>query len=207
MHLDFEYEKLIQRANMTMFGNIQTLFIMPPSDLELVSSSFVKGLIGPNNWTTYVKKISSKKVFNYILIKELKTIYSDTIYHCNIESVFDCYNNDDRYYHTLEHIYNMTSEIIDCKLQIHNENLLLWAILYHDLVYNKKSNSYYNKHVHIDVSDEKNSKNIWELDHRDFISKHKISGHDCENISKLISATEYSNINWSAKKDHHWKNI
>ncbi len=44
--IDFEYEKSIARMNARMQPGIQTVFLMPPSELEDISSSMVRGFVG-----------------------------------------------------------------------------------------------------------------------------------------------------------------
>ncbi len=43
---DFDYENLIQRANVDVLHGAKTIFVMPPRDLGSVSSSFVRGVTG-----------------------------------------------------------------------------------------------------------------------------------------------------------------
>jgi pantetheine-phosphate adenylyltransferase len=44
--IDFEYEKAMARMNARMQPGIQTVFLMPPSELEDISSSMVRGFVG-----------------------------------------------------------------------------------------------------------------------------------------------------------------
>jgi pantetheine-phosphate adenylyltransferase len=53
---DFEYEKVMRYVNHDLNGDIETIFLMPPRELVEVSSSFVKGLVGPRNWERAVRK-------------------------------------------------------------------------------------------------------------------------------------------------------
>ncbi len=51
--IDFEYEKAMARMNARMQPEIQTVFLMPPSELEEISSSLVRGfadLPGRERW-------------------------------------------------------------------------------------------------------------------------------------------------------------
>lgn len=51
--LDFEYEKAMARMNDRMQPEIRTVFLMPPSELEEISSSMVRGfanLPGRERW-------------------------------------------------------------------------------------------------------------------------------------------------------------
>ncbi|MBR3926489.1 MAG: pantetheine-phosphate adenylyltransferase [Akkermansia sp.] len=44
--IDFEYEKAMARMNARMQPDIQSVFLMPPSELEEISSSMVRGFVG-----------------------------------------------------------------------------------------------------------------------------------------------------------------
>ncbi len=44
--VDFEYEKPMERMNARMEPGIRTVFLMPPPELEAVSSSMVRGFAG-----------------------------------------------------------------------------------------------------------------------------------------------------------------
>lgn len=48
--MDLDYEKIQLRANGDLNKNLKTWFLIPPADLEYVSSSFVKSFIGYDNY-------------------------------------------------------------------------------------------------------------------------------------------------------------
>lgn len=53
--VDFEYEKTMARMNERMEPGIHSVFLMPPSELEEVSSSLVRGFVGVPGWERWVK--------------------------------------------------------------------------------------------------------------------------------------------------------
>lgn len=53
--VDFEYEKTMARMNARMEPEIETLFLVPPSELEEVSSTLVRGFIGQPGWERWVR--------------------------------------------------------------------------------------------------------------------------------------------------------
>ncbi len=53
--IDFEYEKAMARMNTRMQPEIQTVFLMPPSELEEISSSMVRGFVGQPGWQRWVR--------------------------------------------------------------------------------------------------------------------------------------------------------
>lgn len=134
--VDFDQEKLIQRVNSEILGNVQTIFLMAPSDLESVSSSFVKSLIGPENWPFYIKQFLPKAAYNSIFINIMKEKYSIKIEDDIISNVLKAYQNNTRYYHTLEHVMMLLS-MLENNIDKKSETffLLKYAILFHDAVY------------------------------------------------------------------------
>lgn len=181
--VDFDQERLIQRANNETLGNIQTVFIMPPSDLESVSSSFVKGLIGPESWVFRVKDFVSKSTMNHICQKYIIDI-SDGIFDNEVfyKSMFSDYAVENRYYHNIMHIADMLSiyanEYKD--LVTSDTKSMVTSILLHDIIYQQKPDKY--GITGIGKSDEQCS-----YEYSRMFTKVGIS-------TKLILATDYKNF-------------
>lgn len=53
--IDFPYEQNIYRTNRTISNSVETIYLMPDDKFSLVSSSWVKGLIGMNGWCDVIK--------------------------------------------------------------------------------------------------------------------------------------------------------
>jgi len=51
---DYEFERGMRHINNDLQPNITTVFLMPPREIAEVSSSLVKGLIGPDGWRDVV---------------------------------------------------------------------------------------------------------------------------------------------------------
>lgn len=64
--VDFEYEKPMARMNARMEPEIHSVFLMPPSELEEVSSSFVRGFVGVPGWERWVKACVPPCVYRLI---------------------------------------------------------------------------------------------------------------------------------------------
>jgi pantetheine-phosphate adenylyltransferase len=60
---DYEYERVMRNINGDLNSCITTVFLMPPRGIAEVSSSMVKGLIGPEGWEIIVKGYLPKPVF------------------------------------------------------------------------------------------------------------------------------------------------
>lgn len=60
---DYEYERVMRHINADLAPRITTTFLMPPRDIAEVSSSMVKGLIGPTGWQDTVRRYVPAPVF------------------------------------------------------------------------------------------------------------------------------------------------
>ena len=67
---DYEFERGIRHINGDLQPNVTTVFLMPPREISEVSSSLVKGLIGPKGWQEVVNKYVPKPVYDLILSKQ-----------------------------------------------------------------------------------------------------------------------------------------
>lgn len=64
---DYEYERTMRNINGDLDAGICTVFLMPPRDIAEVSSSMVKGLVGPKGWRSVVRKYVPAPVYRYLL--------------------------------------------------------------------------------------------------------------------------------------------
>lgn len=63
---DYEYERMMRAINGDLKPRIQTVFLMPPREIAEVSSSMVKGLIGPEGWEDTVRRYVPGPVFKHL---------------------------------------------------------------------------------------------------------------------------------------------
>ena len=66
---DYDYERVMRYINQDMSGETTTVFLMPPRTIADVSSSLVKGLIGPKGWKNSVSKYVPDNVFKALCEK------------------------------------------------------------------------------------------------------------------------------------------
>ena len=66
---DYEFERTMRNVNGDLNSEISTVFLMPTRQIAEVSSSFVKGLVGPQGWQTVIKSFVPKPVYKAILEK------------------------------------------------------------------------------------------------------------------------------------------
>lgn len=66
---DYEYERVMRHLNGDMAPDITTTILMPPRSISEISSSTVKGLIGPVGWQDIVRRYVPQPV--YQILEEL----------------------------------------------------------------------------------------------------------------------------------------
>lgn len=66
---DFEYERSMRNINSDHAPQVTSVFLIPPRDIAEVSSSFVKGLVGPDGWEELVRHYVAFPVFERIMRK------------------------------------------------------------------------------------------------------------------------------------------
>jgi pantetheine-phosphate adenylyltransferase len=64
---DYEFERNMRNINGDLDPKICTVFLMPPRDIAEVSSSMVKGLVGPTGWQRVVRNYVPPAVFRMLL--------------------------------------------------------------------------------------------------------------------------------------------
>lgn len=60
---DYQYERGMRYVNADLSPDVSTVFLMPPRELCEVSSSFVKGMVGPAGWEDVVRQMVPGAVF------------------------------------------------------------------------------------------------------------------------------------------------
>jgi pantetheine-phosphate adenylyltransferase len=66
---DYEYERVMRNINGDLDASVTTVFLMPPRDIAEVSSSMVRGLIGPEGWQEMVRPYVPPQVYRQLLKK------------------------------------------------------------------------------------------------------------------------------------------
>ena len=64
---DYEFERTMRNINGDLDSLICTVFLMPPRGIADVSSSMVRGLIGPVGWQKIVRKYVPEPVYKRLL--------------------------------------------------------------------------------------------------------------------------------------------
>lgn len=64
---DYEFERVMRNINGDLNKEITSVFLMPPRGIAEISSSMVKGLIGPVGWEKIVKEYVPPPVYDRLL--------------------------------------------------------------------------------------------------------------------------------------------
>lgn len=65
---DYEYERTMRYINNDLVPSIRTVFLMPPREFAEVSSTMVKGLVGPLGWENVVDRYVPAPVYERLLL-------------------------------------------------------------------------------------------------------------------------------------------
>ncbi|WMW82122.1 pantetheine-phosphate adenylyltransferase [Undibacterium cyanobacteriorum] len=196
---DFDYENLLQQANVEVIDGAKTLFVMPPRDLGSVSSTFVRGLQGPVGWHWHMKKFVPRPAYQaWIedwLHREWAHLWPDSPEratdraanderasqsprHMFLQKILSAYSGPRRYYHDLEHLVHGLSELkvyaANHSIAAHDLRVLQLAFWFHDFIYRGEQNE----------SDEEASAQAW--------LAAQLDPTCAEEVAQLIRATEHS---------------
>jgi len=64
---DYEFERAMRNVNEDLKLAITTVFLMPPREIAEVSSSFVKGLVGPEGWESVIRPYVPEPAYEKLL--------------------------------------------------------------------------------------------------------------------------------------------
>ena len=185
---DFDYENLIQQANVDVLHGAKTLFVMPPRDLGSVSSSFVRGLQGPVGWHWTTKQFMPAPAYCAWILDWLRKDW-DKLWPAGDAGAaqwFERLTGDAAYgasvraYHNLDHLVHGLTEITawasnTCAPQA-DVATLKKAFWFHDAVYGGARDG---------MSNEEQSAKLW-------LDSGLDSGAVADDVAALIRITEHA---------------
>jgi pantetheine-phosphate adenylyltransferase len=190
---DFDYENLLQQANVDVLQGAKTIFVMPPRDLGSVSSSFVRGLQGPVGWHWSMKKFVPRPAYDAWILDWLRKEWERLFHYAqltleaarNADRWFahlvsaEAYGSPARAYHNLDHVVHGLSEIAvwaaNTGASVESTELLKKAFWFHDAVYGAKSS---------EVSNEEASAQLW--------LSSGLDAANAESVAALIRPTDHA---------------
>lgn len=187
---DFDYENLLQQANVDVLHGSKTLFVMPPRDLGSVSSSFVRGLQGPVGWHWTTARFMPAPAYRAWILDWLRNEW-DTLWphdHPDAAHWFerltgtDAYDGPSRAYHNLDHLVHGLSELrawaANTGASVADTVTLKKAFWFHDAVYGGSVDG---------VSNEEQSARLWLASGLD-------DGMARDDVATLIRVTEHARM-------------
>lgn len=189
---DFDYENLIQQANVDIVNGAKTIFVMPPRDLGSVSSTFVRALQGPVGWHWAVKNFLPAPAYVAWLLDWLRKDWEALWQYANASAdriadtnywfeklVGDtAYGSPLRPYHNHDHLVHGLSEIAvwaaNTNASSSEVETLKKAFWFHDAVYQVPQGP---------ISNEEQSAMLW-------IST-QLDKQDADGPANLIRATNH----------------
>jgi pantetheine-phosphate adenylyltransferase len=130
---DYSYEKIINNVNYDLNPNIRSIFLMPPKELGEVSSSFVKGLVGPEGWPFAVSKLVPNCVFEKLKEKFLLKYWKlSDLNPFLFNQMLIQYSPKKRSYHNTTHIANCLTLLEKYKHLAEKLLFVSSAIFFHD---------------------------------------------------------------------------
>ncbi len=137
---DYDYEKTMRHINADINSDVTSVFLMPPREIAEVSSSTVKGLMGPEGWAHLVAKYVSKPVLKRLIQKKYAFVWqellalgaegSETKFW---DAILDPYLDDKRFYHNPGHICDLLHLYEKIKDKIQDKATYLLALVTHDI--------------------------------------------------------------------------
>lgn len=64
---DYEYERTMRYINSDLHADITTIFLLPPREYAEVSSTMVKGLMGPKGWEQVIRQYVPEPVYRRLV--------------------------------------------------------------------------------------------------------------------------------------------
>lgn len=142
--MDFSYEADIYRTNRRIQPKVETFYLMPDDAYSLVSSSWVRGLVGCRGWTKVIENAVTPFVLNQLkkqfLKKQFITLLNHPIFKHILRTDAEVLWDDieigygDKDYHGYSHLVNMLEAyetyVPDPVMQ---DPFLKYAIFYHDV--------------------------------------------------------------------------
>jgi pantetheine-phosphate adenylyltransferase len=185
---DYNDEKDMRYINSDLNPKIETIFVIPPKHLVEVSSSMVKGLVGPQGWEKVIRPYLTESVYHKIITQaissQFETIWSELSSESDLakqmakktlSTIIKKYLESTRHYHNISHILDCINELNTLKVEKSDYKRLFLAILFHDVIYDTKAkdNEQKSKELFVKLAQESKLKDV-----------------DISVISELIMATK-----------------
>jgi pantetheine-phosphate adenylyltransferase len=117
---DLEQETALSEFNRALAPNIPTMVMIPPKDLQKLSSSFVRGMVGYVGWRDLVRPLVPPVVMTQLTKLYLTQRWDKLAQKLGLDPVLakaeltrltEAYGEKSRYYHTMDHIIECLEQL------------------------------------------------------------------------------------------------
>jgi pantetheine-phosphate adenylyltransferase len=146
---DYEYEKTIERVNLKINPQLQTIYLTPPAELSEISSSMVKSLVGFPGWQALVQNMVPAPVVSGFLTNLYRSKLqaeweslagTNSVSQKWFDIILAKHSESHRYYHHTGHLVSLLTQMSDLpQLDTLTTAALKYAIFFHDIIYNPQS--------------------------------------------------------------------
>ena len=147
--MDFGYEQQLGKTNKHINPNVETVYLMPDRNHEMVSSSWVKSLAGKRGWTKVLQNyVPASTLYylkrNYIRDRLANVIDSPAlmnVFKGHIDHIFEKVEKaySTKPYHNFDHIISMI-EGLDAE-SYENDPLIYYAAIMHDVAQSEEESA------------------------------------------------------------------
>lgn len=147
--VDFDNEKQMRHINEDINPDITTLFIMPKRDVAEISSSLVKGLVGPTGWERAIERYLPRQVYNAMLTrfrgfeKQWNSLWQRINAQGDPKEVYDqllsMYSEEQRWHHGMAHLAYCLNKFGLIKQYLANPGEAEMALWMHEAFYNPRA--------------------------------------------------------------------
>jgi pantetheine-phosphate adenylyltransferase len=138
---DYGYERGMRYVNGEFDGEITSVFLMPPREYAEISSSFVKGLVGPDGWEEVLKKYVPINVHREFVVRHpWGGRYTFDALRAEVEPALrKRYGEKNRFYHNQDHVDGCLSLFAGVRDHFDDAEAAELAIWFHDAIYDPKA--------------------------------------------------------------------
>lgn len=199
---DYGFENDISQVNRVINPDIETVFRIPPSELQHISSSMIMGLVGFEGWQQQVKAMVPDVVFDRIERRQTDKEKSDLAGRwvsltCRLgtggdtrvqfEDLYTRYTEAHRYYHGISHISMSLDELDLVRDKLDDPEAVGLALWFHDAIY--EANLPNDPAVAPSIRDDEG--NSAEFARHTIITTMGLSAELADKVANLILATKH----------------
>ena len=190
---DYEYEKTLRNVNDDLNNTVTTVFLMPPRAIAEVSSSIIKGLVGPAGWERVVARYVPQAVLrrligsHHTMWRNLAAMGAQGDEIKFWDEMLASYLDPNRAYHNLYHIASMLEIFYQIRHLLQNPVAVEAAIWGHDCDYDTR----------VSDNEESSGRRM-----RSLLASLGLSDAFCVRVDDLIVATKHTQVSSDSDTRH-----